>query len=162
GRKPTATARGSSANVCHNAPTMPGIYRANPRSAPPPTASACDPSSGRMACSPRRYGGCAACDPPWSPPAARLGCHSPCPGPDPLHHAVVAPALEPAVDGAVRAELLGQAVPLAATAEAVDDAIEHGPPIPGRLSALGAGLPILPEDWFNASPEVVRNLPDGI
>ena len=83
-------------------------------------------------------------------------------GPDPLHHAVVAPALEPAVDGAVRAELLGQAVPLAATAEAVDDAIEQGPPIPGRLSALGAGLPILPEDGFNASPEVIRDLPDGI
>jgi len=82
GHKPTATARGSSANVCHNAPTTPGIYRANPRSAPPPTASACDPSSGRMACSPRRYGGCAACDPPWSPPAVRLGCHSPCPGTD--------------------------------------------------------------------------------
>src|SRR5262249_56710997 len=34
--------------------------------------------------------------------------------PETLHHAVVAPALEPAVDGAVTAELPGQVVPLAA------------------------------------------------
>src|SRR5262245_44126794 len=83
-------------------------------------------------------------------------------GPDLRHHAAAAPALEPAVDGAVVAELLGQVVPLAAGAEAVDDAVEDPPPVLGRLAALGAGLPIGAEDRFDTPPEVVGDFPDGV
>src|SRR5215472_9805936 len=50
-------------------------------------------------------------------------------GPDALHHPVATPALEPAVDGGVIAELLGQVVPLAAAAQAVDNAVDDRPPV---------------------------------
>jgi hypothetical protein len=83
-------------------------------------------------------------------------------GPDALHHAVATPALEPAVNGRVIAELPGQSVPLAGGAEAVDDAIEDAAPVGGGLPALGAGLPVLLEDGFDPCPEVIGDLPDGI
>jgi hypothetical protein len=83
-------------------------------------------------------------------------------GPDLVHHAVAAPALEPAVEGGVVAELFGQAVPLAAGAEAVDDAVEDGAPILGGLAAFGAGLPVLFQDGLDASPEFIGDLPEGL
>src|ERR1043166_4675441 len=45
--------------------------------------------------------------------------------PNLLHHSVAVPALEPAVDRGVIAKLLGHVVPLATTAEAMDNAIEN-------------------------------------
>src|SRR5262249_474930 len=83
-------------------------------------------------------------------------------GPDAFHHAVAAPALEPAVDGGVVAELPGQVVPLAAAPQTVDDAVEHSPPVPGRAAALGAVSPVLLEDGLDAGPEVVADLPEGL
>src|SRR3954452_18177232 len=80
-------------------------------------------------------------------------------GPDPLHHAPFAPALEPAVDGALGAELAGQLLPLAAGAHPEDDPVEGGPPVggapPGRL--LG---PELAEDGEDLLPQGVGDLPD--
>jgi hypothetical protein len=83
-------------------------------------------------------------------------------GPDALHHPVATPALEPAVDGGVVAELLGQVIPLAATAEAMDNAVDDRSPVLGRLPPFGAGLPVLPEDGLDTSPQPVVNFPDGI
>src|SRR5215472_8614767 len=82
-------------------------------------------------------------------------------GPNFLHHAVAAPTLEPTVNGAIGTELLRQAVPLTAAAKAGDDTVEHLPPILGRLSALGAGLPILSQNGFDACPEFIADFPDG-
>ena len=42
------------------------------------------------------------------------------------------------------------------------DAVAHPASVPGRLAALGAGLPILPEERFAAGPEVSADLPDGL
>jgi hypothetical protein len=81
--------------------------------------------------------------------------------PDLLHHAVAAPALEPAVDGAVVAELLGELVPLAAAAQAEEDAVQGAPPV-GALAPGGLGRGVLQEDGLDALPEVVGDLPDGV
>src|SRR5947208_9637263 len=59
-------------------------------------------------------------------------------GPDPFHDAAGAPALEPSVDGALRAEAARQLVPLAARAQAKDDAVERLPPV-GMVAARGLG-----------------------
>src|SRR5205809_1599 len=58
--------------------------------------------------------------------------------PDALHDAARAPALEPAVDGALGAEAAGQLVPLAAGAHAEDDAVQR--PAPVGVAAAGGLL----------------------
>src|SRR5262249_25874821 len=72
-------------------------------------------------------------------------------GPDPLHDAAGAPALEPVVDGALGAEFAGELLPLAAAAHPEDDPVERRPPVrgppPGRL--LG---PELAEDGQDLLP----------
>src|SRR4051812_24835942 len=59
-------------------------------------------------------------------------------GPDALHHAAGAPAMEPVVDGALGAEAAGQFLPLAARAHAGDDAV-GGPPPGGGGGGGGLG-----------------------
>jgi len=81
-------------------------------------------------------------------------------GPDPLHDAALAPALEPVVDGALGAELAGELLPLAAGAHPEDDPVERRPPVgvppPGRLPG-----PELQEDGKDLLPQGIRDLPDG-
>src|SRR5207302_8964077 len=50
-------------------------------------------------------------------------------GPDALHDAAGAPALEPTVDGALGAELAWQLLPLAARAHPEEDAVERSAPL---------------------------------
>jgi hypothetical protein len=82
-------------------------------------------------------------------------------GPNALHHSVLAPALAPAVDGRVVAELRGQVIPLTAAAQAVDDAVEDRTPILGGLASFRAGLPIVLEDGLDACPKFIADFPDG-
>src|SRR5207302_9307615 len=73
--------------------------------------------------------------------AAQLGAALQQHGPDAGEHAAAAPALEPAVDGAVVAETLGQVVPLAAGAQAEEDAVQDAPPVgAGAAGRLGRGV----------------------
>src|SRR5262249_26593074 len=65
--------------------------------------------------------------------------------PDPLHHAVGAPALEPPLPAAGAAGVPGAVLPPAPGAEAVDDAVEVGAPVRGRASCAGAGVSVLLE-----------------
>lgn len=65
------------------------------------------------------------------------------------------------MDSAVVAQVFGQLVPLAATPQAVDDAVEHHP----RVSSLAPGMlgrVEFPDDRLNFRPQVVRYLPDGV
>jgi hypothetical protein len=84
--------------------------------------------------------------------------------PDPGQYTVSAPALEPAVHRAVITELLGQLVPLAARAEAEDDAIERLAPVDPWPTAMGAGSRrrVFEQDRLDALPEFVVNFPDRI
>src|SRR5438552_11727795 len=72
--------------------------------------------------------------------------------PDALHDAAGAPALEPVVDSALRAELAGQLLPLAARAHAEDDAVERSAPI-GMVPARALGRPELFQDRQDTLPE---------
>src|SRR5262249_3876719 len=83
-------------------------------------------------------------------------------GPDPLHHPVLAPALEPTVDGAVATEVPGETVPLAGGAEGEEDAVERGPPVLGRLSPFGGGLPSRQGGGQDAGRQGVGYLPNGV
>src|SRR5215468_9417226 len=80
-------------------------------------------------------------------------------GPDALHDAALAPALEPIVDGALGAEALWQLVPLAPRAHAKDDPVQRLPPV-GMVPAGGLGRPELLQDGENPVPQIIRNLPD--
>jgi hypothetical protein len=71
------------------------------------------------------------------------------------------PALEPAVDGAIVPELLGQSVPLTTTAHAENDAVQGASPV-GAFAAGGLGWGIFEEDRFNALPQLIGDLPDRI
>jgi hypothetical protein len=85
-------------------------------------------------------------------------------GPDLLEDAVSAPPLEPAVDRAVVAELVGELVPLAAGAEAEDDPVEGGPQVDAGPTAVrlrrrwGVGQ----EDRLDPLPEGIGDFPDGL
>src|SRR5215475_11406234 len=81
-------------------------------------------------------------------------------GPDLSKDAALAPALEPAVDGAVIAELLGKLVPLAAAAHTKEDAVERPPPV-RAFAAGGLGWSIVQEDGFNTLPQFIGDFPDG-
>jgi hypothetical protein len=85
-------------------------------------------------------------------------------GPDPLEDAVAAPPLEPTVHRAVVAEVLGQPVPLAAGAEAEEDAVDGLPPVDAGPTAmpLGRGRGVLPEDRLDPLPEGIGDLPDRL
>src|SRR5258707_2871427 len=80
-------------------------------------------------------------------------------GPEALHDAALAPALEPIVDGTLGAEAPWQLVPLAPRAHAKDDAVERLPPV-RMVAAGGLGRPELLQDGENPWPQVVGNLPD--
>src|SRR4051795_12509016 len=71
-----------------------------------------------------------------------------------------APALEPAMDGGLGAELAGELLPLAAGAHPEDDPVADGTPVgdpaPGRL--LG---PEFREDGEDLRPQGIGDLPDG-
>ena len=84
--------------------------------------------------------------------------------PELLEDTVLAPPLEPAVDRAIVAEVLGQLVPLAAGAEAEDDAVEGFPPIDPRTTAVAARGPwsVFQEDRLDPMPKCVADLPDGL
>src|SRR5438874_285210 len=81
-------------------------------------------------------------------------------GPDALHDAALAPALEPIVDGALGAEAARQVVPLATRAHAKDDPVDRLPPV-GMVPAGGLRRPELLQDGENSLPQFVGNLPDG-
>src|SRR3954469_21291339 len=81
--------------------------------------------------------------------------------PDALHDAQLAPPLEPAVDGAVVAELLGESVPLAARAQVVDDAVEAPPPVGVVTPPSALPRPGLAQDRLDAAPQVVGDFPNG-
>src|SRR5947208_3146199 len=66
-------------------------------------------------------------------------------GPEALHDAAVAPALEPIVDGALGAEAAWQVVPLAPRAHAKEDAVDGFPPV-GMVPAGGLGRPEVLQD----------------
>jgi len=68
------------------------------------------------------------------------------------------------MDRTVVAKALGQLVPLAASAEAEDDAVDGGSPIDAASAAVGFGSrrSILPEDGLDALPEFVVEFPNGI
>lgn len=85
-------------------------------------------------------------------------------GPDLLEDAVAAPPLEPAVHRAVVAEPLGQLVPLAAAAEAEDDAVEGRPPVDPVPAAvlLRRQRGVLQQDRLDPLPQLVGDLPDGL
>jgi hypothetical protein len=85
-------------------------------------------------------------------------------GPDLLQDAVSAPSLEPAMDRAIVAELLGELVPLAAAAEAEDDPVEGRPQVDARSPAvlLGRWWGILQKDRLDPLPEAVGGFPDGL
>jgi hypothetical protein len=84
--------------------------------------------------------------------------------PNPLEDAVSAPALEPTVNRAVVAKVLGQFVPLAAAAEAEDDAIDGFSPVDSRAPSLGAWRRrrIFQKKRLNPLPEFVVDFPDRI
>jgi hypothetical protein len=83
--------------------------------------------------------------------------------PDPSQDAMAAPALEPAVDRAIVAEVLGQLVPLTSRAEAEDDAVEGRPQVDAGPAAvlLRWRRRVLQEDRLDACPEGVIDFPDG-
>jgi hypothetical protein len=85
-------------------------------------------------------------------------------GPDPLEDAVAAPALEPAVHRAIVAEVPGQLVPLAAGAEAEDDAVEGRTQVDAGPAAVALGWRrgVLQQDGFDPLPEAVIVFPDGL
>jgi hypothetical protein len=85
-------------------------------------------------------------------------------GPDLLEDAVAAPPLEPAVHRAIVAILLGQLVPLAAAAEAEDDAVEGRPPVdPAPATVLlGRRRGVFEQDRLDPLPEGVGDLPDRL
>jgi hypothetical protein len=85
-------------------------------------------------------------------------------GPDLLEDAVLTPPLEPAVDRAIVAEVLGELVPLAAGAEAEDDPVDRRPPVDAFAAAAALGWRgcVLQEDRLDALPERVAELPDGL
>src|SRR5262245_41631648 len=80
-------------------------------------------------------------------------------GPEALHDAAGAPALEPVVDGALGAEAARQLLPLAAGAHAEDDAVKGLAPV-GVVPAGGLGRPESLEDGQDALPEGVGHFPD--
>jgi hypothetical protein len=82
--------------------------------------------------------------------------------PDPVHHTVATPALEPPVNGGIIAELLWQAVPLAPRPEAINEGVEDPPPVSGRTSAAGTGSPIRVEDRFDPTPQVIGDFPNRV
>jgi hypothetical protein len=84
--------------------------------------------------------------------------------PDLLEDAVSAPPLEPAVHRTVVAILLGQSVPLAAAAEAEDDAVEGRAPIDPIPAAvlLGRRWGVLQQDRLDPFPQFVGDLPDRL
>ena len=160
------------------------------RSSPPATCSRgrWPPRSPRRADHPAhrraRSSWCRPCRDPWgwarrNPPKTRLAHRAvdglPIPGdclqllalghehgPDPLHDAVLAPPLEPAVDGAVVAELRRQLVPLASGAESEDDAVEDPPPIGPRPADIRRWRAVLLKDREDAGPESVGDFPDRV
>jgi hypothetical protein len=77
-------------------------------------------------------------------------------GPDPCEDSQVTPALEGPMHGAVVATRLGPLVPLAAGAQAEDEALEHptqiDPPMP-----LGRGGIDFVEDRLDERPDLLRN-----
>jgi hypothetical protein len=84
-------------------------------------------------------------------------------GPDLLEDPVLAPPLEPAVDRAVVAVVLGELVPLTSGSEAEADAVERRSPIDAGSPPFGAGCgwAIFPEDRLDPLPEFVVEFPDG-
>src|SRR5262245_50520874 len=80
GHRPTGSGPGSSRPSCRSAPGSPGTCTARPRSAPRPSAAACDLSSASCSSSPSLSARCAACTCPRRPPLGRWGCRSPHPG----------------------------------------------------------------------------------
>ena len=85
-------------------------------------------------------------------------------GPNLLEDAVAAPSLEPAMDRAIIAEMLGKFVPLTSGAEAEDGAVDGRSPVDSRATAMSLGLrrSILQEDRLNPLPELVVDFPDCI
>ncbi len=97
----------------------------------------------------------AACHCQSTPFVTRLDQH----GPEARQDAALAPRLEVPVPRAVVAKLRGPLMPLAASAQTEDDAIQHpaqiDPPMP-----LGLGRVALVEDRLDDRPYIVRNFPD--
>src|SRR4051812_5188299 len=81
-------------------------------------------------------------------------------GPDTLHDATGAPALEPVVDGALGTELTRQLLPLAAGTQAEDDAVERPSPV-GVVAAGAFARPEILEDGQDPLPEGVGHFPDS-
>src|SRR5713101_9407064 len=80
--------------------------------------------------------------------------------PDALHHAPCAPALEPVMHRAFRAELAWQLVPLAPAAHAENNSVEGAPPI-GMFAPGGLAWPKGTQDRKDSLPQFIGNLPDG-
>lgn len=85
-------------------------------------------------------------------------------GPDLLEDAVSAPPLEPAVHRAVVAIFLGQPVPLAAAAEAEEDAVDGRPPVDAVPAAmlLRRRRGVFEQNRLDPLPQLVGDLPDGL
>ena len=79
-------------------------------------------------------------------------------GPDTLNHATFDPTLEGPVDGAVIPQLPGQAVPLAGTAHAEDDALQH-PSLVHPIAPLPLGGVQLQNHRFNSLPQIIGYFP---
>lgn len=84
--------------------------------------------------------------------------------PDLLEDAIAAPSLKPAMDRAIIAELLGQAIPLATGTEAMDDAVDRLRPIdaePPTVLLRWRGR-ILQQDRLDDNPKLIGEFPDRL
>jgi hypothetical protein len=80
-------------------------------------------------------------------------------GPHAPQDTALAPVLEMPVHGAVVAKHRRQLIPLAAGAQAEDDAIQHRTQVDAPMP-LGFGGIALAQDWLDERPYVVRNFPN--
>jgi len=81
-------------------------------------------------------------------------------GPDPRQETALAPPLEVPVHRAIVAKLRGQLVPLAASAQTEDDAIEDAPEIHPPMPR-GLGRIVFIQNRLEKRPDVIGNFPDG-
>ena len=81
--------------------------------------------------------------------------------PDAFENARSHPGLEPQMARAAGTVLVGNHFPLAARAQDVQDAIEHGA-IRHARSAIGSGRLVGRQDGFDQVPQIIRNLAESI
>jgi len=81
--------------------------------------------------------------------------------PDAFEDARSHPGLEPQMAGAAGTVLAGNHLPLAACAQDIENAVEHGA-IQHAGTAIGTGQFVGRQDGFDPFPQVIRNLAESI